>query len=89
MKGFGEKGRTGQVRITPPRISSNLREDPSRGPFSMKVFRTDAGSKPDEEQSHAKDQPSGEVADQECWLDMAPNRVKVPDRWSFVAREDL
>ena len=84
MSGFGEKGRTGQKGIAPPMVSSTLGEDPSRGPFPVKVFRTGAGSEPEEEHAHAKDQPSGEVADRKCWLATAPNRVDVLYSWSFV-----
>jgi hypothetical protein len=84
LRGFDEKGRTGWERATPLRIFRLFGEDPSRGPFLMKVFRTGPGSEPEEEHPHAKDQPSGEVADQKCWLDVVPNRVKVPDRWSSV-----
>ena len=46
--------------------------------------RPGAGSIPEEQQSHAMDQPSEEVADQYCWQDVVPNRAKVPDCWSCV-----
>ncbi len=71
--------RIGEERIARPRFSRTFGEDPSRGPFSIKVFRTGAGSDPEEEHPQAKDQPSGEVADQKCWLDVVPNRTDILD----------
>lgn len=67
-----------------PRIPEAFGGDPSRWP-SMKASRPGAGSEPEEQHPHAMDQPSAEVADQDCWQDVVPNRAKAPDCWSFVA----